>query len=69
MHSRRVMDVKPLLRDAIRMIKDAQDASYAEFDVRLNNIETLLWTVLEEVDELERAKRHELLDRMWGNPV
>lgn len=59
MHSRRVMDVKPLLRDAIRMIKDAQDASYAEFDVRLNNIETLLWTVLEEVDEKER--------RSWGN--
>lgn len=67
MHSRRVMDVKPLLRDAIRMIKDAQDASYAEFDVRLNNIETLLWTVLEEVDEWEYTKKKELLDRMWGN--
>lgn len=59
MHSRRVMDVKPLLRDAIQIIKEVQDASYAEFYVSLNNVETLLWTVLEEVDEKER--------RGWDN--
>ena len=52
MHSRMDMEVENLLREAMTMLKEAQDVSYAETDLRLKNIETLLWAVLEEISDL-----------------
>tara|TARA_B100001540_G_C15666431_1_gene577997 strand:+ start:130 stop:321 length:192 start_codon:yes stop_codon:yes gene_type:complete len=47
-----VMEVETLLREAMTMLNEAQDVSYAETDLRLKNIETLLWAVLEEISDL-----------------
>ena len=52
MYSRMVMEVEILLREAMTMLNEAQDVSYAETDLRLKNIETLLWAVLEEISDL-----------------
>lgn len=52
MHSRRVMDVASLVREALTIVKEAQKDSYAEHDVRLESVETLLYAALEELDEI-----------------
>ena len=57
MHSRRVMDVKSLVREALTIIQEAQKASYADQDVRLQSVETLLYAAIEGLDEIELAWR------------
>lgn len=57
MHSRRVMDVKSLVRDALTILNEAQEAAYAETDTRLNSIEILLLAAMEGLDEIEEAWR------------
>ena len=51
------MDVKTLVRDALTIVNEAQEASYAETDVRLYSVETLLLAALEGLEEIEEAWR------------
>ena len=52
-----VMDVKTLVRDALTIVNEAQEASYAETDVRVYSVETLLLAALEGLEEIEEAWR------------
>jgi len=51
------MDVKSLVRDALTILNEAQEAAYAETDTRLNSIEILLLAAMEGLDEIEEAWR------------